>query len=296
MRIGLASVLLVLLFSIKVFGQEKAEAREDRTIRGGQIVENARKEIGGGGKIISNLVSFQISTRSQSEIGEFVTVNEKQVSFAPPDKIVSVYSTIKPLESKTTSVWNGEKYKKLFELVDFEGRRTVRDATKQETSANSANFVKDKETLEKIKKASAVDPKARLNDDLWSEIFPLILAHPFEPKAEFKYVGKAQSSSGEANVVETTTAGGRSIRLFFDSKTSHLLMMIENYKFFDGDYETKYYYSNRELAGNVLIPKKIKVEHRFTPTGRETRVTHTYIDVVQLLINPKLKPNLFDVN
>ena len=72
-------------------------------------------------------------------------------------------------------------------------------------------------------------------------------------------------------------------------------MMIEKYTYFDGDYEIKYYYSNHELVNDVLIPKKIKVEYRFTPTGKETRVTYKYNEVLDFKINPKFKPNLFDV-
>lgn len=295
MKLRISIVFFILFVSMSVFSQEATNSSNEQTVKGKQIIEDARKKIGAD-KLISNLVSFQLSTRSQSDLGEIVIGNAKEINFAMPDKVISVYSTTKPLESKSTSVWNGEKYKKLSEYVAPDGQRTIRDTTKQEMSGNLANFVKDKETLEKIKKASAIDPKTRMNDGLWSEIFPLILTHPFETRAEFKYVGKAQSASGEANIIDTTSASGRSIRLFFDVKTNQLLMLIEKYTGFDGDYETKYYYSNREAADGVLIPKKIKVEHKYTATGKAAKVTYSYIDVVEFKINPKFKPNFFDVN
>lgn len=296
MKIKILIVFLVLFFSLNIFSQEKSNTNKEQMAKGKQIVEDARKEIGAD-KLISNLGSFQLSMKSQSELGEFVILNTKEISVMLPNKILSVYTTTKPLESTETSIWNGEKYKKLLEIVTFDGRRNTQDVTNQEWGSSLGKFVKDSETLEKIKKArAAINPKVRMNDNLWNEIFPLILTHPFETQVEFKYVGKAESANREANIVDTTSQGGRAIRFFFDSKTNQLLMMIEKYNFFDGDYETKYYYSNRELVDNVLIPKKIKVEYRFTPTGKDTKVTYKYIDVVEFKINPKFKPNLFDVN
>jgi hypothetical protein len=73
-------------------------------------------------------------------------------------------------------------------------------------------------------------------------------------------------------------------------------MMIVSYKGFDGDYETKYYYSNRESVGGILIPKKIKAEHKFTPTGEASRVSYMNINIEEFSIKPEFKSNLFDVN
>lgn len=295
MSIKISVVFLVLFFSLSIFSQEKADIKDERIVKGQQIIENARKEIGID-QLISNLNSFQVSIKSISDLVEFVAVNTKEISIMLPGRIRSGYSTEKPSESKTTSIWNGGNYKKLLEFVAFDGRRDVQDVTNRELNGNLSKFVKDPATLEKIKKAKSINPKERLNNDLWSEVFPLILIHPFDKQAEFRYVGKAESPTGTANVVDTTTESGRSIRLLFDSKTNYLLSMIEKYKSFDGDYEIKYYYSNRLSVDNVLIPKKIKVEYKFTPTGKETRLTYNYNDVLEFKLNPKFKPNLFDVN
>lgn len=295
MKINSSVIFLVLFFSLNIFPQEKANTKEDETAKGKQIIENARKQIGID-KLIPNLGSFRLSMKSQSNLGEFVTENTKEISVALPNKILSVYTTTKPLQSTETSIWNGEKYKKLLEIVTFDGRRDTKDVTDQKLGSSLDKFVKSPETLEKIKKAQTTDPKARMNDNLWSEIFPLILIHPFETQAEFKYIGKAEAGNSIANVVDTVTESGHSIRLLFDSKTDYLLLMIEKYKFFDGDYEIKYYYSDRTLVDNVLIPKKIKVEYKFTPTGKETKLTYIYNDVLEFKVNPKFKPNLFDVN
>lgn len=295
MRLHILVFGLILFFSSSAIAQESANSRADEAAKGKQIIDDAQKKIGAD-KLLADLGSFQLSMKSQSDLGEVVMTDARELSVSLPDKIRSVYTTTKPFESIATSLWNGEKYKKFFESVAFDGQRTVRDVTKQDSGSSLEKFVKDKETLEKIKKTTSVDPKARMNDNLWNEVFPFVLSHPFETQAEFRYAGKAQSANGEASIVDTTSASGRKIRLFFDAKTNQLLMMIEKYKFFDGDYENKYYYTNRELTSGVLIPKKIKVERKFTPTGKEAKVTYAYIDVVDFKINPKFKPNLFDVN
>ena len=294
MKIKILVVFLGLLFSLSIFSQEKMNVKDEQITKGQQIIENARKKIGAD-NLISNLNSFQSSIKSVRDLAGNKSENTNEINIMLPDKIFFVYSTPEPSEYKSISIWKGEKYKKLSDIT-FDGQRTVRDVTNRDSSSILAKSVKDKEILENIKKAQAITPKKQLNDELWNEIFPLILMHPFETQAEFRYVGKAKSADREANVVDTTTESGHSIRLLFDSETSLLLLMIEKYKSFDGDYETKYYYSDRELVDNVLIPKKIKVEHKYTPTGKDTRVSYRYNDIVEFKINPKFKPNLFDVN
>lgn len=307
---------LVLTFSLATYLQDVKSTNKERAEKGTQMVENARSENGadkervekgieiienarkgiGIDKLISSLSSFQLSVKSVSDLNGSERVNTKEISVLLPDKVLFVSSTTGTFESKLTSIWNGEKYKKLSEFVSPDGQRAVRDITNQESGRDLSKFVKDPKILEQFKKATAIDPKEKLNNDLWNEVFPLILKHPFRTNAEFNYIGKAKSADREANVVDTTTESGRSVRLLIDSKTNQLLSMTEKYKGSDGDYENNYYYSNRELMDKVLIPKKIKVEHKFTGTGRDTKITYEYIDVINFKINPKLKSNLYDVN
>lgn len=277
------------------YAQENGLTDKERIEKGNYIIENARKDIGIY-QAKSAIDSFQLSMKSINNLKQTETTTTKEFYILLPDKILSISSVTKPFDSKSTSVLNGGKYKELSEFVSPDGQRTVRDVTNRSLNNNLADFVKDKETLEKFKKASTKDPKEKLNNDIWSDVFPIILNHPFETKAEFKYMGIAKSVEGEANIVDTTSASGRSIRLLFDSKTNQLLSMFEKFKGFDGDYENNYYYSNRELMDKVLIPKKIKVEHKFTPPGKDAKVSYTYIDVLDFKINPKFKSNLFDVN
>ncbi len=295
MKANIFIFIIFLSLPLSVFSQGKNATTNEQISRAKEIIENARKETGAD-KFVSNLDSFQLTIKSVGDIEGTEWITTKEASVMLPDKIFSVYSTKKPFESNAISIWNGQKYKKLFESVTFNGQRLVKDVTNQDLSSNFTNLVKDKETLEKIKRVRAIDPKVRMNDELWSEIFPLILTHPFESQAEFKFVGQAKSADRTANVVDTISANGREIRLLFDSETHHLLMMIEKYKGFDGEYETKYYYSDRELTDNILIPKKIKVEHKYTQTGKEAKITYKYLEVAEFKINPKFKSNLFDIN
>lgn len=286
---------LMLIYSFTIYGQDGGLTDDERVEKGSQIIENARKEIGID-KLILNLVSLQLSIKSTTDVKQNNLLNLKELYILLPDKILSVTTTTKPFESKSTSIWNAEKYKKLSEFVSPDGKRSVRDVTDRNPMENLGKVVKDPAILEKFMKVVAVDPKERLNNDLWREVFPLILINPFLTKAEFKYIGKAKSADQEANVVDTMSENGHSIRLLFNTKTNQLISMTEKYKFSDGDYENNYYYSNREIVDKILIPKKIKVEHKFTATGKDTNVSYQYIDVIDFKINPKFKLNLFDLN
>lgn len=287
--------LLALIYSFGVYAQDVKLDDKERMEKGNQIIGIARKEIGVE-SLLANLTSFRLSTKSTSNLGGREIEDAKEISFLLPDKIFFSSSVTQPFEGKTTTIWNEGKYKKLSETVTPDGQRVVRDITNQDSAGGLERVLKNNEKLEMFKKVLTANPKEKLSSELWSVVFPLILINPFETKTEFKYAGKAESANREANIVDTTSESGHSIRLLFDSKTSQLLVMTEKFKGFDGDYENNYYYSNREKVDGVLIPKKIKVEHKFTPTGKVPNVTFAYIDVVEFKINPKFKPNLFDIN
>ena len=134
---------------------------------------------------------------------------------------------------------------------------------------------------------------------MWTELFPLILAHPFEKDLNFNYIGKAKANNVTANVVDFKPKNGKNYRLLFDAETNYLLMMIVNYKrddpFFIGDVETKYYYSERELSGDILIPKKIKVENKQTAAGQKPKIGFQNIEILEFKFNPELKESLFEI-
>jgi hypothetical protein len=104
-----------------------------------------------------------------------------------------------------------------------------------------------------------------------------------------------QAGEQIANFVQTTSASGHLIQLFFDEKTSSLLLLINKYSTPDKEFETKYYYSNREKREGILIPTKFKIEYKTTSKGEIPKIIFEYIDVVDFKINPKLDEKMFEI-
>lgn len=125
------------------------------------------------------------------------------------------------------------------------------------------------------------------------------MSHPFEKTVKFEYVGKAKSNDRMANVIDVKPANGKTYRLLLDSETNYLLMMIvsfkENNDRFVGDIEAKYYFSERELTGGLLIPKKIKVEEKITPDGKPPVVRFSNIEILDFKLDPKFDEKIFEI-
>ncbi len=227
-----------------------------------------------------------------------------EISIVLPEKIQAIYSSGEPFLFTSTKTWNGEKYKSFFEM-EFMGQKTIKDDTNADgdSDRNKAFGVLEgkiaKDKLAVLKNAKRPDPKKSLIESMWTELFPLILTHPFEKDVKFNYVGKAKANNLTANVVDFKPKNGKSYRLLFDAETDYLLMMIVNYKrndpFFVGEQEMKYYFSNRELTSGVLIPKTIKVENKQIAAGQPPKITYSNIDVLEFKFNPEFKESLFEI-
>ncbi|MGI8883454.1 MAG: hypothetical protein ACR2IA_04320 [Pyrinomonadaceae bacterium] len=285
---------LILLLSTTLFAQNSVELDKHSVIKGQQILKDARKAIG---TEKMNLNSFRLKTKSTS----FSTrANEMadEINVILPDRIHKIHTVKQPQNFTVTSIWNSEKYKAISE-TEFFGRRTVIDVTNSSLNSQTLEKLGDKigkGKVDNFKEFAKIEPKQMFYANIWQVFFSITLIQPFEQKLEFKYIGKAKSANRVANVIDAKSQIGRNYRLLFDSETNHLLMLIETFKSKNGDNENKYYYSNREMVNNVSIPKKIKVEEKFTPTGKEPRISHTSIDVVEFSLNPEFKKSLFDVN
>lgn len=295
MKILLWLILTICLLTSLIFSQEKLILAEQLK-KGSQIIEKARKEIG----VKDTPKSVYLSTKRESKIEKFNISEISEISLELPNKILLINSTKTPVESKDTSIWKGEEYKKFYEFVDAEGRRTITDATKPKNYDQLIKFAKnkgDKETVEKLEKMQKAlpDPNKQINNYLWLRLFPLILSHPFEENMEFKYIGKSESAKRTALVVEAKSKNEREYRLFFDSETNSLLLMIEKYTFWDVEYETKYYYSNRDQFSGLLIPKNIKIELKVAPKGEETKIFYETIEILDFQLNPKLDEKMFEI-
>jgi len=273
-----------------------------RLKKGKQILEIAREKIGLN---LSNQVvdSFKLLINREAEIGGIRMLSQKEVNVMLPSKIITVESVEKPFKSKTTSVWNGGKYKKINES-EIMGRRFVRDLTKPKPlNKKQEELMKNglgKEQFEQMRKAKASqlkrDPRADFEDSLWNDVFPLILVHPFLREVIFSFIGNTKSDGRVAQVIDATTKSGRSIRLFFDVETKYLLLMVVRWQSWDGDYRKRLYFSDRKKIDGIVIPTKIKSEHTYIPTGKKPRISYAYIDIMEFALNPKFTEKMFKVD
>ncbi|HRH46308.1 MAG TPA: hypothetical protein PKY82_31980 [Pyrinomonadaceae bacterium] len=303
--------IIFILFPLVSFYAQETDSESLK--KGSEIIINARLAIGLD-EIKVNSFHFKIkqvmTQKANVEKPPIETTSE--ITSILPDKIQSIIFL--GLGSEATHIWNGEKYKS-FLVMDLGGNRTVKDTTNQNKSNNgpSDETLKSLEGkidkrqldfLKNIRNAKRPDPKLSLIEDLWTNLFPLTLSHPFEPDLQFKYIGKAESKGQFANIVEVKSKSGKTYRLFFDSITNYLLMMTYGFSsnsgevggMFDGDREFKYYFSNRQKFGNILVPKQIKSESIFKPLGSsEIKQFYSTYNVEEFSINPDLKESLFEI-
>ncbi len=297
--IKVAAIMFVLV-SI-CFAQQINNQKQENISDGEKIIRKSREAIGIG-KLELNSVHYKVKTLilAKTQDGRQVPDFFGEISLTLPDKIQTIYSMRQPFPFSSTKTWNGDKYKSFYEM-EIMGKKTIKD----DTNSDRKDILKKAEgsiakgKLEVLKNIPRIDPKVVLIESMWTELFPLILTHPFEQNLKFNYVGKAQANNKTANVVDIKPKNGKSYRLLFDTETNYLLMMIVNYKrndqFFVGDVEMKYYFSNRELTGDVLIPKKIKVENKQTAPGKPPKISYSNIDILEFKPNPEFKKDIFEI-
>ena len=292
-------IMVICIFVSLGFSQQGNAKRQASKNEGEEIIQKARQVIGldKGGEISSYFYKLKTTLVSQDRNLE----SSEEVSLILPGKIQAIYGSDSPIFSRLTRTWNGEKYKSIFESQFPSGQRTVKDVTSEENKPLSKNVsnVIGKEKTAALQDFQKVDPKYIFTESLWTSLFPLILSHPFEKNIEFKYVGKAKSNDKTANVVDVKPSDGKTYRLLFDSETNYLLMMIVSHKEtnerFVGDVEEKYYFSERELINGVLIPKKIKVEKKATPTRKDPIIGFSNIEILDFKLNPQLDEKIFNI-
>lgn len=291
-------IIVVFLFVSVCFSQQNNAAKQLNQTEGEEIISKARQVSGldQSGQIPSYRYKLKKTLLTQNSSLE----SFEEASLNLPGKIQVTYGMDSPFFSRLTRTWSGEKYKSISES-ESAGQRTVKDVTVEETKPISVavSDVIGKKAATAFQEAKKIDPKTIYADSLWTSLFPLVLSHPFEKNIEFKYAGKAKSNDKTANVIDVKSTGGKTYRMLFDSETSYLLMMIvssrESNPRFTGNVETKYYFSERELTGGVLIPKKIKIEEKITPDGKPTVLKYSNIEVVDFKLNPKFDEKTFAI-
>lgn len=284
------------LFATTLFAQKNVDVDKGSIVKGGQLIKAAQKAIGVE-KIDLNSFGLKMSFVSGGNFGE-VSVETNVIL---PNKIRQTSKSKQHADITVTSIWNDTKYKKIAE-AEMLGERRITDITNSSLSESSKilDGKIGKDNLGKLKNLEKKDPKVDFINRMWESLFPLILNNPFENNLEFKFVGKAEASNKVANVVDCKSANGRTYRLLFDTETNFLLMMIESYKAKDfsgeeGEYEIKFYFSNRETVNNVSIPRKVKVESKFIASGKSPKISYENIDVLQFKLNPDFKKDIFDL-
>jgi hypothetical protein len=292
-------IIVIFLSASICFSQQNNPIKQPNETDATEIILKSRQAMGldKSREISSYLLKFKESILLKNNNYD----SFEEISLELPDKIQSIFSGNLPVFFQSTRTWNGEKYKSVSESESASGQRTVQDMTDIERKpvSKAVSDVIGKKSAAALQNSQKTDPKNVFIESLWTSIFPLILSHPFEKKIEFIYVGKAKSNDKTANVVDVKPANGKTYRLLFDTETNYLLMMIVSHKEsndrFVGDVEAKYYFSERELINGVLIPKKIKVEKKATPTGQPPITGFSNIEILEFKLNPEFKKNLFDI-
>lgn len=292
-------MIVIFLFASICFSQQNNVIKQSNQTEAGDIIRNARQAIGldKSGEVSSYFFKLKKTILLKNNNNYEST---EEISLKLPGKIQVIYGNGLSYLSQLTRTWNGEKYKSIYES-ESSGQRTVTDMTNQENNplSEKVSNIIGKKTTAALQNSQRADPKKIFTESLWTSLFPLILSHPFEKNIEFKYVGKAKSNDKTANVVDVKPSDGKTYRLLFDTETNYLLMMIVSHKEtnerFVGDVEAKYYFSERELIGGVLIPKKIKVESKATPSGQSPIIKFSNIEILDFKLNPTLDEKMFAI-
>lgn len=290
-------VVILTLVSLGFSQQDNAKKRASQT-ESEEIIQKARQAIGLDKSRDISSYFYKNKTTLITQSGNFASFEEVSHTFPGKIRVVYINDFLKLQSSRT---WNDDKYKAILESESSSGQRTVRDISAVESKplSKTVSKVLGNKTTSALQNFQKADPKKIFAESLWTSIFPLTLSHPFEKKIEFKYAGKAKSNDKTAYVVDVKPSNGRTYRLLFDSETNYLLMMIVSFKEtndrFVGDVEEKYYYSERKLFGDVLVPTKIKVEKRATPAGQAPVVGFSNIEILEFELNPKFDEKVFEI-
>lgn len=285
-------ICIVIFFLVSMCFSQQTDALKQKNLSKGEEVIRKAKDAAG---LSQSITSFQVKLRAfghHKMQGLETTIDTQvEITVSPANKIriLSVFKN----GGLNRRIWNQTKFRETAEFDSDDGQRHVVDTT------NGIQLNQNVLSATKSKKSDIKSPDSKaaaFSDDLWEMVFPLIFNHPLESSAKFEYVGRAQAGEQIANFVQTTSASGRTIQLFFDEKTNDLLLMIEKFKKPGRDFERKLYYSNRENRNGVVMPTKIKIEHKITVTGQPPLTLYEYVDLLGFEPNPTIKPEIFKVN
>lgn len=136
------------------------------------------------------------------------------------------------------------------------------------------------------------DPKLAAQHDIGNlkyEVFGLYfpIFYQFDDKMKFKFVGVARSGYDKANVLESKFDERILIRLFFDQKKYHLLLMIAKFRepITNESKEQKFFFSEYKNQNGINFAHKVIIQENGEVV--EERI------IERLNINPEVEPASF---
>jgi hypothetical protein len=162
-----------------------------------------------------------------------------------------------------------------------------------------------KEGLSNIKE---IEKKSSENNSAWLDIFPILLANPWNDETQLKWIGKADYSGTKADVLEVILDKNETARFFFDEKTNLLLLITSSSISEKGiNVEKKIFFSSYEKADGILVSKKVIIETISISPKAEIVVDNTSHKIEsqktrevqesilkEFKLNPALKSEIFD--
>ena len=270
-------VTFTTVFSSFIFGQEKETPQvRAQEIKGREILKKAEALISGPAAKDLETLSFQFDTIrivNQRDGKKRQIDGEIKLHLEALIKIrLEIFSDFTSNQHLSTRMLNSPRY-----------------------SQNSDVFVNGK-PFKFGSNLSGIAPEfskqeriSHLKETAFRIAYPLVLNPKFLEGRDVRYVGKAESNDGKAEVVEITNGDKARYRLFFDDDSHLPVLMIVNF------YEPvskkkitrKYFYSDYRKLDDVFIAHKIIIE--FDNGAFEERVLRKSV------FNSPIKPKLFEV-
>jgi len=279
-KVALESLLLITVIFINVLvAQENSAGAAVKTqsdsakVKAEQILKHAREAISKKIKVediksllinIKSSEQFVVPTRQNQVIQGNI---ETEFGLILPDKIRQNFSgDYTTNQSTSILVLNGDRF----------SRKTNVTVGGEPVNVDIDNIDSKEQNI------------ARLKYDTFINIFPVILDATYYAPLEFRYTGATESKDIRAEILEAHTRNGAKYNLFFDAKTYLLLMMTESWTNKENkSFENKYFYSDYQEKGGLLVATKIIVEKNGKVVEEKT--------IKDLKVNTTFTSNFFDV-
>ncbi len=216
-----------------------------------EILTNARAAIAKGG-VAENIRSFSCRLEQTSRS----TVKQKN-GVADTTEITSTTEiSAEVLKPKVNYTWNADiNTKEVSNQQQFEFKLDGKSFSFADNVMFEGRVIASNLALRTREIA-----QKKLNQSLFLDTFYFSFDSSWYAPLQFSFKGIAESKNTKANVIETTL-DDTTYRLFFDSKTNLLLLMIRTLKDASGNtIEFKHYYSDYKKFDGLLLPTRIKAE------------------------------------